>query len=50
MKCVKRKVDAWSMWVRCVVDVGSIRVVVGVEEKYKKNEEEEEGGVSVKHS
>ena len=36
MKCVKRKVDAGSMWVRCVVDVGSIRVVVGVEEKIQK--------------
>ena len=33
MKCVKRKIDAGSMWVQCVVDVGSIRVVVGVEEK-----------------
>ena len=33
MKCVKRKIDAGSMWVQCVVDVGSIRVVVGLEEK-----------------
>lgn len=33
MKCVKRKIDTGSMWVQCVVDVGSIRVVVGVEEK-----------------
>lgn len=33
MKCVKRKIDAGSMWAQCVVDVGSIRVVVGVEEK-----------------
>lgn len=36
MKCVKRKIDAGSMWVQCVVDVGSIRVVVGVEEKILK--------------
>ena len=33
MKCVKRKIDAGSMWVQCVADVGSIRVIVGVEEK-----------------
>ena len=31
MKCGKRKIDAGSMWVQCVVDVGSIR---GVEKKY----------------
>ena len=36
MKCVKRKVDAGSIWVQCVVDVGSIRVVAGLEEKIQK--------------
>ena len=25
MKCVRRKIDAGSMWGQCVVDVGSIR-------------------------
>ena len=38
-KCVQRNVDAGSMWGQCVVDVGWIRVVVGVGKNINKRGE-----------
>ena len=40
MKFVKRNIDVGSIWVQCVVDVGSIRVVVGVEAKMRRRRKE----------